>query len=151
MTVLSAGCGRCSGFVHSALSSWKPTPGQALPSAARISRVSVAASPASVTPDRPMTRPPGAERALLRPERDRRDREAPQHRREPGGEQHGDRDAGQEQPRGPGPADEEGDPEPAHRSPPNRAGVPVTDPSSREMTWSARSISASSWVATRAV
>ena len=53
----------------------------------------------------------------LRSGRDRPGRESPACGREPGGEQDRDRHAGQEQPRGPGPADEEGQPQTTHGSP----------------------------------
>ncbi len=56
MIELSACTGSSTGSAHSAFSSWKPTPGQALRSVARISCESAAASPALATPDSPTTR-----------------------------------------------------------------------------------------------
>src|SRR5581483_2591054 len=115
----------------------------------------------------------GGEEALCSG-RDHLGGEGPQHGRERCGQQDRGRDAGQEQPRGCGPANEEGRPQPVHRSalpalgaghgppsapvtvpPSTLALVPpltlVTVPSASATTLSARSISASSWVATRAV
>jgi hypothetical protein len=150
VVVLVASDGSWSISVHSALCSWKPTPGQAWRSVARICCESAMAWLASTGPLNPITRPCGSARKPCAPYGITAVAKVQSTAAIPvastivtATQASSSHEARALRTRKDTPS-----PRMGRSYPPS---MPATDPSSSEMTWSARSISASSWVAARAV